>query len=401
MVFKQIIKILTLPFRRMARLFRGGARETGAAVKATTNTSAGSIAKAIPDDLLENEYKEEPPTGIEAALFTQLPRPRLTERSATDLTLEQATAYSKDARGFYGFKFPLFTRGDFFYEEVEEDFLNKALGFQDNSIDQRFLDVTTLFRRTLNDNTRRMLLYWTPILFVLSFGAAYFLDKAGFVITGPKSIGGVLGPAETLYVAASIVGAALAFLIYSWPYKVVQQRNLMNLDNYTTSKFARINNNFQVAKRRALNVERDKRMSQREELKDEAGAWTLAYHWFAMRLMLCELVIRNKFYQVRRNTTLYWVAGLGLTMCALAVLLIILLLDGAAGQMLATVAGAGGAYFLIVAAIMRRATPMMFSVLEANEWSRFHLIGLDLTIRDHVGEDKLQIVTFRDRNRFE
>ena len=279
--------------------------------------------------------------------------------------------------------------------------MNKALGFQDNSIDQRFLDVTTLFRRTLNDNTRRMLLYWTPVLFVLSFGAAYFLDKAGFVITGSKTVSGVFGPTETLYVAASIVGAALAFLIYSWPYKVVQQRNLMNLDNYTTSKFARINNNFQVAKRRALNVERDKRMSQREELKDEAGAWTLAYHWFAMRLMLCELVIRNKFYQVRRNTTLYWVGGLGLTVCALAVLLIVMLLDGATGQMLAIVAGAGGAYFLIVAAIMRRATPMMFSVLEANEWSRFHLIGLDLTIRDHVGEDKLQIVTFRDRNRFE
>ena len=100
MVFKQIIKILTLPFRRIARLFRGGAQETGAAVKATANTSAGTVAKAIPDDLLENEYKEEPPTGVEAALFTQLPRPRLTERSATDLTLEQAAAHSKDARGF-------------------------------------------------------------------------------------------------------------------------------------------------------------------------------------------------------------------------------------------------------------------------------------------------------------
>lgn len=401
MVFKQIIKILTLPFRRMARVFRSGARDTGAAAKATANTSAASVAKAIPDDILENEYKEEPPTGIEAALFKQLPRPRLTERTATDLTLEQAVTYSKDARAFYGFKFPLFTRGDFFYEEVEEDFLNQALGVHENSIDQRFLDVTTLFRRTLNDNTRRMLFYWTPTLFTLSFGAAFVLEKAGFVIAGPEAAGRIIGPAGTLYVAASVIGAALAFLIYSWPYKVVQQRNLMNLDNYTTSKFARINNNFQVAKRRALNVERDKRMGQREELKDEAGAWTLAYHWFAMRLMLCELVIRNKFYQVRRNTTLYWVGGLTLTACALAVLFALLLMDGAPSQMLGVVAGAGGAYFLIVAAIMRRATPMMFSVLEANEWSRFHLIGLDLTIRDHVGEDKLQIVTFRDRNRFE
>ncbi|VAW06406.1 hypothetical protein MNBD_ALPHA05-307, partial [hydrothermal vent metagenome] len=44
---------------------------------------------------------------------------------------------------------------------------------------------------------------------------------------------------------------------------------------------------------------------------------------------------------------------------------------------------------------------MMFGVLESNEWSRFHIISLDRTIRDHVGEDKLQIVTFRDRNRIE
>ena len=29
------------------------------------------------------------------------------------------------------------------------------------------------------------------------------------------------------------------------------------------------------------------------------------------------------------------------------------------------------------------------------------MINLDRTIRDHVAEDKLQIVTFRDRNRME
>lgn len=399
MIFRHFFRIITWPLRRIARLFKAGARNTSSAGGVSSKTGAGAVAKIVPDDLLETEYREEPPTGIEAALFKQLPRPRLTERSASDLTIDQASSYADDANGFYGFKFPLFARGDFFYEEVEEQYLNAALGSHEDSIDRRFLDVTTVFRRTLNDNTRRMLLYWTPVLFLASFGVAYLMAHSGFSVPALDQFSALAGGG--LYIIAAIAGLALAFLVYSWPYKVVQQRNLMNLDNYTTSKFARINNNFQVAKRRALNVERDKRMGQREALKDEAGAWTLSYHWFAMRLMLCELVIRNKFYQVRRNTTLYWVGGLVTTLLIFTTLLTLLWRGGASSSIIWVVIGAGGAYILLSAVIMRRATGMMFSVLEANEWSRFHLIGLDTTIRDHVGEDKLQIVTFRDRNRFE
>jgi len=181
----------------------------------------------------------------------------------------------------------------------------------------------------------------------------------------------------------------------------VQQRNLMNLDNYITSKFARINNNFQVAKRRALNVERDKRMAQRDELKDKAGSWTLAYHWFAMRLFLCELVLRNKFYQVRRNTTLYWAGGVVITLAAIAGLGGVLAVQGASLQTLGIFAGASVLFVVLAGSVLRGATSMMFSVVESNEWSRFHIVDLDATIRDHVGEDKLQIVTFRDRNRME
>jgi hypothetical protein len=58
-------------------------------------------------------------------------------------------------------------------------------------------------------------------------------------------------------------------------------------------------------------------------------------------------------------------------------------------------------YILIAGIVLRGATAMMFHVVESNEWSRFHIIDLDATIRDHVSEDKLQIVTFRDRNRME
>ncbi|MEL7488954.1 MAG: hypothetical protein AAGJ87_17295, partial [Pseudomonadota bacterium] len=175
----------------------------------------------------------------------------------------------------------------------------------------------------------------------------------------------------------------------------------MNLDNYVTSKFARINHNFQVAKRCALNVERHKRMGQREDLKCEAGAWTLSYHWFAMRLFLCELMIRNKFYQVRRNTTLYWAAGVAVSAAALTAMAAGGWALGVGTVELGVFAAVGAAFLILFASVLRRVAPMMFRVVEAHEWSRFHLVNLHATIADHVGEDKVQIVTFRDRNRFE
>ena len=402
MIFNNLVRIITWPFRAVGRLFRRGAAngaKTGSPAKAAARVGAGAAAKAAPHEVLDQEYREEPPSGVEAAMFKQLPRPRLTEKSASDLTIDQAKAYAEQSARFYDYGFPLFPRGDFFYEEIEADYLNAALGYDDKSIDRRFLDVTTLFRRTLNDNTRRMMLFWTPFVGLALFAAAALLtpglDAAASVVWGPLTVG------DLVYAGAALAAAFLISVVYSWPYKVVQQRNLMNLDNYVTSKFARINNNFQVAKRRALNVERDKRMSEREALKEEAGVWTLAYHWFAIRLFLCESLLRNKFYQVRRNTMLYWSAGLLLTVIAFAVLGGALALKGAGAATLGAFAASALFYVVAAGAVLSGMARMMFNVLESNEWSRFHLVDLDATIRDHVGEDKLQIVTFRDRNRIE
>lgn len=396
----RILQLFSWPFRILGRMFRSVARDTKSSSRMAANASGVAVANAAGADLLEEEYKEEPPTGVETVLFTQLPRPRLTERSAAELSLEQAREYAQSAGGFYRYPFPLFARGDFFYEEVEQDYLDAALGFETNSIDRRFLDVTTLFRKTLNANTRRVLLYWMPALYLLALGGAVTLIQLNRIASFEGLTANFSGDAVLLAVAASL-GVLLAFFVFSWPYKVVQQRNLMNLDNYITSKFARINNNFQVAKRRALNVERDKRMAQREELKEEAGSWTLSYHWFAMRLLLCELSLRNKFYQVRRNTSLYWIGGLLITVLGFAGLAVTLISQNASQEALIAFATTSLAYIVFAGAMMRRATTMMFRVIESNEWSRFHIVDLDATIRDHVGEDKLQIVTFRDRNRFE
>lgn len=402
-----------LLLREFAKIFGLGGRVSGRAAKAATKAGAGEAARQLsaavpPLDVFGDDSADTTPQGFETFLFKQLRRPRLTERSASDLTIEDAQDYAKQASRFYGFNFPLFARDDFFYEEVEQEFLRNALGHDEDSIDTRFIEVMTLFRRTLNDNTRTMLVFWAPLFFVSSLVFGLYLSTtlfgnevlAAIGMSGASSEDGYFS--IILFAAGGLLlGLFLTFLFFSWPYKVVQQRNLMNLDNYLTSKFARINHNFQVAKRRALNVERDKRMGQREELKDDAGAWTLSYHWFAMRLFLCELTIRNKFYQIRRNTTLYWAASIGLCSIGLLMVLGVGSMANVPIKLLGIVGAIGSISILLTGLVLRRVSAMTFRVIEANEWSRFHMVSLQNTIADHVGEDKVQIVTFRDRNRFE
>ena len=128
--------------------------------------------------------------------------------------------------------------------------------------------------------------------------------------------------------------------------------------------------------------------------------WTIAYQWFAMRLLLCEMTVRNKLYQIRRNTTLYGVAGAALSIVLALVAAAIaqgLGVAGAAEILVLSALFIAAAYFVIMA----HATRETLSVLQPTEWNRFHLVDLHETVRDHVGEDKLQIVTFRDRNRLE
>lgn len=194
----------------------------------------GDAADIQPFDV---EMARERPRGVETLLFKQLPRPRLTERSAADLSIDEARATAGKAAGFYDFDFPLFTRDDFFYEEVEQDFLEKALGAGMGGVDARFFSVMNLFRRTVNDNTRVMLLFWAPLFFALSLAAGLYLGVRGVGadLIAPLGLGGEAARVIVGAAAGAFGGLFATLLFFSWPFKVVQQRNLMNLDNYITS----------------------------------------------------------------------------------------------------------------------------------------------------------------------
>ncbi len=378
-----LIRFLFSPFRALARLVGAGPART------VEKSGAGLVAKGAGEGAFAEERGGEPEGG--SFLFKRLARPMLVERTAADLTLEEAQEYATEAAKFYTYPFPLFARADAFYEEIEQDYIDAVLGRAEGSADTNFLGIMDRFRRELNANTARLFLVYTPLLLALTIGAALVTPSlAGLAGAGRAGAAG-------LVVAASL---GLLMLLYHWPYKVTQQQNLLGLDNYITSKFSRINQNFQVAKRRAMNVERNMRMPQAEQLKAEAGVWTVSYQWFAMRLLFCEMTVRNTLYQIRRNTTLYGVAGMAVSL--LLALGLAVAASGLGAAPLWEVAGAGAVFSLVAyLVIMRRATRETLSVLQPTEWNRFHLVDLHETVRDHVGEDKLQIVTFRDRNRLE
>ncbi|MEM0929035.1 MAG: hypothetical protein AAGI89_07070 [Pseudomonadota bacterium] len=300
--------------------------------------------------------------------------------------------------------FALFPAGSLFYEEVERVEIERSLGVGTSSEDSSFVMWSTEFRKVLNDNARRLLLWYTPIIAIAAGAMGTFLHALfprtpiNLPVIGERT-------AEVLsWPAASVLGLTLLMLLYQWPYKFAQQRNLLGFDNTITSRFSQLNQNFQVAKRQALNVERNKRMNQVDELKDEAAIWTLAYHWLAQRLLLSERLVRNQMYQVNRNATLYAAGGFALTLSLVIAgsLISAHVFPERATEEFTLTLGSGvifaiagyGAAMAGVAGEARR-------VLEDNEWFRFSRIELDRAVAEHVGEDKLQIVTFRDRNRLE
>ena len=109
-------------------------------------------------------------------------------------------------------------------------------------------------------------------------------------------------------------------------------------------------------------------------------------------------------YQINRNTTLYAAAGFLLTLglvIAGGFAIRSIFPDRTAQEF--TLALASGVTFVLAGygAAMAGVAGEARRVLEDNEWFRFSRIELDRAIAEHVGEDKLQIVTFRDRNRLE
>ncbi|NNU15582.1 serine protease [Parvularcula sp. ZS-1/3] len=388
-----LIRILLFIPRLIGRLFGQG----GTAVRKASGNLVADAASA-------DEAVETTPTKPYTFLFREIGRPRLPVVAASEFGLDAARQLVKDSDTYFSRPFSLFPAGSLFYEEVERQELEAQLGVGSGTEDAGFAIWTTEFRKVLNDNARRLLLWYTPMI---AFAAAAFALLVHDMMPAAEVELPYIGARSAQVLAwpiAAFVGLVLLMLVYQWPYKFAQQRNLLGFDNTITSRFSQVNQNFQVAKRQALNVERNKRMNQVDELKEEAATWTLAYHWLAQRLLLSERLVRNQMYQANRNATLYSAGGFVLTVAIISVGAYVssVLFPERAGEEFAIAVGSGfifaaTGYLLAMAGVAGETR----RVLEDNEWFRFSRIELDRAVAEHVGEDKLQIITFRDRNRLE
>ena len=403
-------------FGRIAR--RGGARSrlkarTGGRAKfskaAISEAARRGAGRGFGDGEREVSFAEEAAMyradGIEAKLFRQLPRPKLTEGSAAEMDIAEAHRYSRESARFYNYSFPLFRPAEWFYEEIEEEFLDEALGRSEHGDDTRFLEILDIFRCTVNANTRNLFVWRGAILSAILLAIGSVVAAKGWYHTDITAIVGTsteLAHLGFIYGLCVTIGLAITLVQYYWFYRVVQQQNILHLDNYITSKFSRISNNFEVAKNRALNAERGKRMAQAAEMEDEAGSWTITYHWLAMRLLLDEMAIRNRFYQISRNSHLYNLLGVIINLVAWGAngLFIYFFLSASAAQVIALTMATTiliGTMWII----LHGAPSMIVRTVQNNEWSRFSVLNLRKAIGDQVAEDKVQILTFRDRNRME
>ncbi len=346
-------------------------------------------------------------------LFKNFPQPRLREQVASELRLSEAEHYKRQSHKFYSEPIDMFPRDDWFYEDHEKEFVRTALGVSDvatetdddhTSIDHTFYHKLSEFRQVVNDNTRRLLLIICPeiLLMILTLGSLW-------LFFGPETQVGPM-PLQWLGLGVlTLVGFAIQMFIYYISFDNTQTRNTLGMNTYIVNKFARIVHNFQEAKRKALNIERAMRMRQAQQLQDEAGTWTLAYHWLATRLMLNGILMRNTTFQISRNTAFYNFGG-QIVCLALAALVIMCgyYIGSAFGSpmanwMYALELGVVSIIYIIVTYYFIVADPfaMFRSSLNADQWPMYNTIGYPQSVEQHVGEDKLQIITFRDRNRVE
>lgn len=339
-----------------------------------------------------------------------LPVRTATSRRSVRTILPSPTKWPGGRRNSTGFEPTCFLRTTFFYEQVEEAFIDKVSRIDNQGEKDQFLATLDSARRITNDNTRVPFCEITPLILLVLLG----VYAAMLLVVGPLALTqfmGTIASAEVtrLVVGGIAVGAGVIFagFIYWFSYTHIQRANALSLNVFITTEFARLNNAFRVAQREALQAETQLADTQKEEIKRLAGSWTLAYHWVGVRQLFEEMIVRNTMFQVRRNTTLYRV--LGLLIC-IGILMLVGVVTAVIPQLLPTrgdvwlalphLALAALVYMFVAYGLtMPKPFAIVATALLKDQWYRYDTLAVGDAIAEQVTRDKVQIVINRDRAR--
>jgi hypothetical protein len=340
-------------------------------------------------------------------LFKVFECPASDEPTIDPNDLSQADAMAERGREFYKLRSDLFPPDDIFYEEVEASFIDRVTRIDNAGGKDQFVSTLDWARRLSNDNTRKLLCQVTPAVL-----GAMLVIYAGFLLfvaySGRATIGQVLSAeAARLVVGGALLGLGVAAIVftYRFSYTHIQRANALSLNAFIATEFSHLNNAFRVAQREALQAETQLPDTQRDQIKHLASSWTLAYHWISVRQFFEEAFVRNTMFQIRRNTTLYKVLGVAVSIGVfLTVTAFITLVSSLfATQTLALVvhlAVVAGVFMLVAyRLIMRQPFSILASALLKDEWYRHDTLAIGDAIAEQVTRDKVQIVLNRDRAR--
>ncbi len=446
MVF-QIIRRLFDP-RRTRAVRRAVRMRTRSAAKRADQAGAAAalgapVLGAMSDAEAEAAQAAETTVGVAArrTFFRVFGQPRMDEPLAEQFDLQAAQAAAHTAEVFFRTEVAMFPSHMYLYEEIEALYINTALSEPTSAESGNFPSALSEFRDVSNANLSKML-FRIPAtavgvvsLIVFAATAALYARLApGGVSSGVAALDGLLSDRLVVLALAAvgglIVAGSAALAVVSVIYNIVftnrQTQNAQVLNIYITTKMGRINQIYERAKTRCRDIESpthdearadgghnaDAAQSRKEReyreniarVDEEARVWAMAFVWQGVKQLLYEMFVRNTMFRLRRNAWLY--SWLGVSTCLLIV--IVFAAGGAAASVLLAemmliavvvlyaLAGLYMIYFLY-SRILADPFQIFFSVLNTNEWNRFHGAALGKSIVDQIHRDKSNIVHFRDR----
>ena len=397
-----VLKLLIRPFRIRSASARTVRNVAGEEIGQTSVTADPDTA--ADETLILTEIVKPHKHGAYFG-FKRIQIPESHHEEDPDFDFEVAIREAAHARRFFAHDFSLFPPGNLFYEEVEAEYLVRALGVEKESEDAEFVDTIVDFRKTINDNTRAMLVCIIPLVLAALMAVAIYIFKQG---TFDKLIGtaeyGEFWVAGTLTLAALLLVAFLYFSVFN----LTLTKNLADIKMYIMDQSAYIHKNYQAAIKKGLVFFEAEDWNHRDEVGEFAGTWILATEWLALRLYLRDLFKRNIFYQIRRNTKLY--SLLGTIICLLIIVAANLYIAFSetlkaeinAEEWLPYIAlgGSGLAFIVIIFAWMGSGIYSNISNdLKRNKWIRFPVADLGTALSDQVAVPLIRMISLRDMNK--
>lgn len=220
---------------------------------------------------------------------------------------EIADTYHEVAKKFFSDQVNISADIASMYEDVEGAIIVRQFRIRD----RRGFYLLNEFRRTINDNVRKLSFLYSSIMLAVLVGAWFFLPVLNEHAPAAHGIFGWLSAAfrDSLWgLGLCFAGVFLMWLSYYMEYVPNQRNNGREMRSFLTRYMSRLSDRYRdsLANARAVTVGDEVDAA---KLSAKATKWNKVVLWMAFRSYFMESYVRNIFYQIGRNCGYYvvWV----------------------------------------------------------------------------------------------